>query len=341
MMVPTLDILKQQHSVPDHDLEQIFIDFLNGDRSAKIYNFAYSGTLGDARRSHSAGVDSWDKLLDRNSSYYIFPNEARLMEVHADSIVAAMPYNPNLIELGTGSGKSIEQKTLPFLRALKPQRYIANDLSLKSIMTAEKIVRRNLPHVDVETHQADFLDENSAIFSYPPANVLMTGSTISNITSYDGYLPVNEVITYLRKLGKILGRNGHLVITQDTNQDEDSLKKAYTSPAFVQFRKDTLHRLKERLNLTSFDPSTFHYEPVWEPRCNLLTTTFVNTKDQTIQVGDKKIYIPEGRRVYASNCYKYPLRSFQHMARIAGLKPVKTWMDAENRVALHVLTKSQ
>lgn len=318
-------------------IEQVFIDFLNGDRSARLYNFCYQDAFSSIGIPAGAGMQSWDKVLDGKNDYYVFPNEARLIGNVAADIAKATPYASTLIELGIGSRSAVEQKTLPLVHALKPQKFVANDLSLQSVTAAKAQIARDVPGLAVDTCVANFLEDQSAIFDHQNANVLMTGSTISNVLAYNGHIPVNEVVAFLKNIAKIMGPKGSLIITQDTNQDEASLKAAYRSPALVKFRQDALYRLKALLGLESFDPSTFRYEPVWEPRCHLLTNTFVNTKDQTVHVGGQTVHIPKGKRVYASNCYKYPRESFLHMARIAGLKPVKTWMDAENRVALHVL----
>lgn len=242
-----------------------------------------------------------------------------------------------LIELGIGSRNAVEQKTLPLLHAFKPMRFVANDLSVQSVTVAKSLIEKALPGLAVEACAADFLDHASPVFNYSKANILLTGSTVSNIRAYDGQLPVNEVVSFLRSMRALATPTGSVIVTQDTNQDEVSLKAAYASPALVKFRLDALYRLKALLGLDSFDPSLLVYEPVWEPGCHLLTNTFVNTKDQVVRVGGKVTLFPKGRRIYVSNCYKYPMQDFLHMSQLAGLEPVKTWLDAEGRVALHVL----
>ncbi len=321
-------------------VEQVFIDFLQGDRSTKIYNLAYYIEAKGENLPSSAN-EGWDEFLDKKTGYYIYQNETDLISRTAADIAAEIAYNPTLVELGVGSKKSVLHKTLPFLYALKPQSYVANDLSLQSVSDAESIVHHGIPHLKVKKCQADFLDENSAVRDYCGANVLMTGSTISNITAYDGHVPVNEVVAYLRKVGRILGDTGHMIITQDTNRDKKSVMESYSSPAYLKFRLEALYRMKIFLGLDTFDPSLLAYKPVWEKECHLLTTTFVNTKDQHIRIGGKTILVPKGRRLYSSNSYKYPINDFIHMCRLAGLAPVKTYLDAQGRVALHVLKKSE
>jgi L-histidine N-alpha-methyltransferase len=318
-------------------LERTFADFLNGDRSGRIF---YQGDLHTDQLPNKTSVESFDDALSRRSHYYIFPNEVRLIRDAAAEIAATAGYRPLVVELGTGSQRAVEHKTLPLVAAMKPQRYVANDLCEQSVRTAQGFVQHAFPFVEAEACRADFLDEGSPLFACRDANVLMLGSTISNLPSWDGHLPANELVSCLRTVGRLLGEKGNLIITQDANQDEASLLDCYRTPIIVRYLKDMLHRFKHCLALDTFDPTVMQFEPLWDAKNHLLSATFVNVKDQTVKVGNDNIFIPEGRRLYIANCYKYPVESFLHLSGIAGLSPVRTWMDADNRVALHVLRKT-
>jgi uncharacterized SAM-dependent methyltransferase len=317
-----------------------FISFLSGSPNADFYPFTYC--LDELMPATESCMGQWDGVLgavDKTCKYYIFPNEVDLISRAAPEIATYIPNNKILIELGIGSRKSVIGKTLPLLRAIHPRRFIINDLSESSLLDAETIVKDRFPYMDVVTCQADYLDPETPLQAHAGANVLFTGSTISNILHYDGHIPVNEVVKYLKRMGALIGDTGRLIITQDTNQDEESLKAAYRTPSLVKYTMELLYLMQEHPAVQGFDPSALAYEPVWKPESHLLAETFISTRAQDIKVGATKIRVPAGGRMHVSNSYRYPARDFFHMAYIAGLEPVRTWMDKDSRVALHVLTK--
>lgn len=320
-------------------LRQEFIAFLKGSRSAKLYSFLYRDEIMEIPLANHSGMDGWDKALKQDNKYYIYRNEVELIVRSAEAL-ANLPYCPVLIELGIGSQKAVISKSLPILHALEPQHFVINDISSDAVASAAEAIKNELPGLSVKLIAADFLDPQSELYEISDANVVISGSTISNITAYNGQLPVNEVVAYLKTLSKLIGSKGTLIITQDTNQDETSLKAAYSEPDLVKFRLDMLYRLNEFLGVTGFDLSALKYEPVWEPSCHLLANTFINTADQHIKIGRETIAIPAGQRLYVSNCYKYPSVDFLHMAKMAGLSPVWSHPDRQGRIVFHALCHS-
>jgi uncharacterized SAM-dependent methyltransferase len=323
----------------EDELLEAFISFLRGDPSAAIYPFTYAD---DAPRTSESSMGQWDYALDtvdRTCKYYIFPNEVDLISRIAPDIAACVSPDQNLIELGIGSPRSVMAKTLPLLQALKPRRFIANDLSPSALLDAKVVIGQSFPFMGVLTCQSNFLDADTPLLSHAGANVVITGSTISNISHYDGHVPVNEVVRYLRAIGRLLGDSGSLIITQDTNQDGASVAAAYSSPSMVSFTREILYRMQVHPAVQGFDPGALVYDPLWLKESGLLAETFLNTRAQNVRVGSRAVHVPFGARLHVTNCYKYTVPDFLHMAHIAGLAPVKTWMDVEGRVALHVLRR--
>ena len=316
---------------PYEECAQSFTDFIRGDRNAKLLRFLYQDDFIES------GMELWDDALGAENPYYIFPNEADLLDRVAGEIAQIVQTGLPYLELGVGSNAAVEKKTKPLIRAIKPQKVVVNDLSYTSVTTAKKMLLRQFPGLDVKACEADFLDPRSAVYSHYPANIVMTGSIVSNLASYNGHIPVNEAADFLRTISRLMGEEGSLIITQDTNNDESSLKAAYNTPQLQRFREAALWRIKAYLNIPSFDPEALRHEMVWEPESRLLADTFVNMKDQFVHLGRDVIHIPKGRRLYLANCYKYPVNDFVHISHLAGLRTIKTWMDAEGRVALHVL----
>lgn len=327
----------------DQEQEKVFFDFLNGDRSTRIYNFVYQDDMSDSASAPKAGVESWDGALaqrDENNKYYVYPNEIELIDRIAPEIAQAVSYRPLLVELGVGSQKPVVNKTIPLVHALKPQQFVINDLSRKALDGAQALITAQCPWLDVEACQADFLAAQSDVHKYTDANVMLLGNTIANITSYDGHTPVNGVVAYLRTVGQLLGKTGSLIVTQDTCHDEAAVRESWGTPALVQFFTDVFYRMQAYEGMETLDISLLRFDGVWDEQARLYTATFVNTEEQHVRLNGREIKIPAGQRLYVLNTYKYSVSAFHHMARIAGLEPVRTWKDAQGRVALHVLRRA-
>lgn len=327
----------------DPEREKVFFDFLNGDRSTRIYNFVYQDDVNEADTAAKAGVESWDSALaqgDENNKYYVYPNEVELISRIAAEVAQAVSYRPLLVELGIGSPKPVVNKTIPLIQALKPQRFVANDLSRKAVNGAQTLIGAAFPWLDVKTCQADFLAAESDIYKYTDANVMLLGNTIANIMAYDGHTPVNGVVAYLRSVARLLGEKGSLIVTQDTCHDEQTVRESWGTPALVQFCKDVFYRMRAFEGMDTLDVSLLRFEGVWDERARLYTGAFVNEAEQTLRLNGREVRLEAGQRLYVLNSYKYTVSAFHHMARIAGLEPVRTWKDAQGRVALHVLRRA-
>lgn len=314
-------------------LTKDFSDFLRGDTSGKMYNYLFQDLPGTPI---GTAMESWNKALAPSSLYYLFRNESELITKNAGEIAKCLQYQPTVIELGIGSKDSIDKKTIPLLESFKPQRAIINDFSSDTLLQARQQISTALPSLKVDICAANFIAQADQISLQGPATVITIG-TVTNITSYNGQMPVNEVVEFLRAMRCIAGENGNLIITQDTNHDKGSLSAAYGCREVSSFRQNFMQRAKYSLKLNALDLTGFKDEMIWEPSCGRLASTFLCTKDQTVEIDGEAIHIPAGRRLYLANSYKYPAQDFLHMARIAGLEPVRTFMDAQDRVALHVL----
>jgi uncharacterized SAM-dependent methyltransferase len=227
---------------------------------------------------------------------------------------------------------------LPMIAALNPQRFIANDISQSAVDTAEFMVDQRFPGLEFEGAVSDYYDIKAPLYRHTNATVMFAGSSISNITSEDASIPVAEVVHFLKAIGKLVGPKGSLIITQDTNQDEESLLAAYQTPGFAAFRLGTLHRIQKALNIEGLDPTAFKAQSFWLPERYLIANTLICTKTQNVRLGNEVISIPEGQKLYISNSHRYPADYFLGMCRQAGLVSTGMFFDQDHRLATHVLT---
>lgn len=305
-----------------------FLSFLNGDRNMPLYNYMFDDRLNS--------MAAWDHAITNDTSYYPYSSEISLFDKVAEDVADVIGSTDTVIELGVGSKHAIEGKTLPFLRAINPKQAIMNDFSYDGATTAKSLIESAMPNIKVSASTANFSNDNVGCGINNPT-VMLLGCTINNVSFYNGKTPFKAVAQSLKNISASMGRDSHLIITQDTNQDTETIKDAYRGQGFVDFRRGFLENIKKAFDAKEFDIGALLHNPIWEPENHLLTDGFINTKDQIFKVLDKEVFLPKNRTLGLVNSYRYPVDDFKHMARIAGLKTVKTWMCKNNRVALHVL----
>lgn len=318
-------------------LQSVVIDFLLGDPSTKIYQYQYEDILQSVDIDDAIGVNNWEKVLDENSAYYLFKNDVDIIARHAEDIAKSCHYTSTVIELAIGGEKAISHKTIPMIRALKPHKFIANDISAAATAKAKELVGQSFPYIYFEEAVCDYHDQGEKIYNYTDATVILAGSSISNITSGNQTLPIHQVIEFIKMIGRMAGKKGNLIITQDTNQDEKSLLAAYHTNGFAQFRLGTLHRIQRALNIEGLDPASFVPMSFWHPEHFLVSNTLICQKDQTVFLNGIRIFIPKGKKLYVSNSHRYPADFFLNLCARSGFRPKETFFDHENRLATHIL----
>lgn len=311
------------------------IRFFQGFNTADIYEFMYDED--DIKKVAASGMKVWDSALGGKNPYYLYDNEVTLIADHAREIARFIPENSLVIELGQGSEKAVRQKTIPLLESIQPKQYICADWSLPSVAAATELIKGRFPGMEAQGHGGDFLDLQSPIYQHNNATVMLFGSTIGNSYSADPIIAFNDTVEFLKKIKKLTGREGKFIVVQDTNQDEKSLLAAYNTKELHLFRASALWRLKSDLGIDGLDLDALKDNVIWNSNSHLVSSSFVNTKDQNFSIAGQDVFVPEGQRMTMANSYKYPIEKFLHMSKVAGFACEQSWQDPQGRMVLHVL----
>ena len=115
------------------------------------------------------------------------------------------------------------------------------------------------------------------------------------------------------KFRRHLGYHGYLVITQDCNQDGQSLYDAYMTEE--EFDLNLLYRIQRDLPVSvSFNPEDFAFEPCWIKETGAASHTYVCKKDMNFSIGDERFYLVKGQRFYMHNTYKFDADNFLNLS---------------------------
>lgn len=319
------------------------IDLFEGQKLGHLAHYHYSepSFAGDTVN----GAYLWDQVIRNSGAYYQFESENSLLpEVARYLSVLLNKEKISLIDLGPGSGLSLQKKTLPFIKSISDiENYIPVDICAEYLDGIKKTISSKFCDLHITPQQKNYFQDAINFDVNTTPVFLFMSSSISNLPEID------QNNSYYNQLHKILShmhdaiqREGYLVVSQDTNQDEDSLKKAYNSPDHVKFSLNLLERIKRdtcNISNENFDPSVWRYEPQWCKTNECIKHTVIPNIEQSVVLNNKEYQIPKNYNLVLDNSHKYKSDDFVRIAKKAGFIPVRTCMNETNKVAVHILKR--
>ena len=128
---------------------------------------------------------------------------------------------------------------------------------------------------------------------------------------------------------------GYLLITQDTNQDEETLRDAYN--ACGNYFYPLLHQIKRDLPLEgNFDPEAFDLDMRFFEETQAFGICFVPRKTMTFSIAAEEFRLERGQELYFHNAFKFDIPTFQKAAFTSGFE-IEDTIENGSRCVLHVL----
>ncbi len=187
------------------------------------------------------GAELFQKICEL-PEYYITRTETELLRRHGSEIAESIGANAELIGFGTGAG----MKTRLLLEQLEnPIAYVPVDISKQRLTDSAAELGRAMPALEILPVCADYLQP----LQLPRATrkpdhvaVYFPGSTIGN-------LEPDVAQHFLRRVCRLCGKSGGLIIGVDLQKDRDVLEAAYNDSAGVtaEFNLNLLARANREL----------------------------------------------------------------------------------------------
>jgi dimethylhistidine N-methyltransferase len=253
--------------------------------------------------------------------------DERLLRAYAAEIVARIPGDVILCELGSGSGR----KTRWILEELSQRRhtyYFPIEISPAALAEC----RRELVDIDsisivgLERQYLDGLLEVAARRrSGQRIFVLFLGSTIGNFSS-----PAD--LNFLKEVRYILEPGDKLLLGTDLEKPVRLLIDAYDDPLGVTaaFNLNLLVRLNRELD-ANFELDRFRHTAVFNHATRSIEMHLRSVRAQTVAIpgADLSVAFREGETIWTENSHKYSLEEVAGMARSAGFACQAQWVDQE------------
>lgn len=264
--------------------------------------------------------------------YYLTRTEIALFEARMAEMVEGVPPGAVVVEIGSGSSR----KTPLLLQALgEPHAYVPVDLAAEFFLESAAALSGLFPGLRIQPVVADF----TGPFALPadlaegtqPRLGFFPGSTIGNLAPA-------EAAAFLRRMGRILGRGGRLLVGADCSKDPAVVLPAYDDAAGVtaEFNLNLLARINRELG-ADFDLAGFRHEARWCTSPDRVEMHLVSRRTQQVRVLGRSFRFAAGESIHTENCHKYGIAEFQALARRTGWRPEGCWTDGAERFSVHRL----
>jgi len=264
--------------------------------------------------------------------YYLTRTELAIMNRHAPEMAAAVGRQAMLIELGSGSGL----KTRVLLHhVIELASYVPVDISRTQLAESASALAESFPELDVVPVWADYTTRFRLPRTPRSAQrrvVYFPGSTIGNFTQ-------REACTFLKRLGRLVGPDGGMLVGVDLKKDPQVLHAAYNDLQEVTaaFNLNVLGRINREL-AGDFCLERFGHYAFYNPRRGAIEMHLVSLCEQKVHVAGELFHFDEGESIFTECSHKYTLDGFEALAIKSGWSVDRVWIDDDRRFSVQYLT---
>jgi L-histidine Nalpha-methyltransferase len=265
--------------------------------------------------------------------YYPTRNELALLAAHLPTIASAVGVGARVIEPGSGAGK----KTRMLLRALeRPAAYVPIDISAEQLVENARALRQEFPALEVHPVHADYMSALEVPAAPADANTLVffPGSTIGNFEP-------EAARRFLERLGVMAGGRGMLLLGADSNNDSESLLRAYDDSQGVtaEFNLNLLRHLNRSYG-ARFDLDTFAHRAVWDPTHSRVEMHLVSRRRQLVEAAGETFAFERGEAIVTEHCYKHSAIALTGLLERAGWRIQQVFTGSMGRMRLWLAERS-
>ena len=211
--------------------------------------------------------------------------------------------------------------------------YAPIDISREHLDATADGLRRDYPGLRVEPVCGDYMAIDALPDSVPSGCRLgfFPGSTIGNLTP-------EEAHAFLRMTRGQVGAKGAMLIGVDLKKDANVLHAAYNDSKGVTaaFNLNLLARINRELG-GDFRLPCFRHYAFYNTAFGRIEMHLVSLARQAVNIGNYRFAFEAGESIHTENSYKYSVEGFRALARSAGFKGDKVWLDRKGLFSLHGL----
>jgi dimethylhistidine N-methyltransferase len=274
------------------------------------------------------GADLFQKICEL-PEYYITRTETELLRRYGSEMAESIGANVELIGFGTGAGI----KTRMLLEQLEnPIAYVPVDISKQRLIDSAVELSHAMPALEILPVCGDYLQElqlPKPLRKPDHVAVFFPGSTIGN-------LEPAVALDFLRRVCRLCGKSGGLVIGVDLQKSREVLEAAYNDSAGVtaEFNLNLLVRANRELG-ADFDLSRWRHQAIYNEREGRIEMHLISQAEQTVHVGGQAFTFALGEKIVTEFSYKQTVEGFARLAASAGFREAsRVWTDPDRLFAV-------
>jgi len=274
--------------------------------------------------------------------YYPTRTETHILQSDAREIATALGTGFRLVEFGSGSGI----KTRILLENLRGLRsYIPVDISRKQLVHFALSVSERFPELEVVPVCADYSAEwalPDPVGPLPRTVAFFPGSTIGN------FEPA-EAEAFLKRVGRLCGPDGGLLIGVDLKKEPTIIEAAYNDATGVTaaFNLNLLERINRECG-ADFELDSFEHHAPYDAANSRIEMRLVSRRAQTVQTGGDASAGPSlavdfmpGEYIVTEYSHKYAPAEFGALAARSGWRIEERWTDEREWFGIFLLVQER
>ncbi len=268
--------------------------------------------------------------ITKLKEYYPTRIEKKILKENKNEIANKIGKDAVLIEPGAGDIKKIAI----FLNSLNnPKKYIPLDISEDYITKISQGFKKKFPKVAITPKGYDFSSNNKLPFKINSSEniiIFFPGSTIGNFEK-------NEAVKFLKIL-KTKFKAKKIIIGVDLIKDIPTLISAYDDKKGItaEFNKNILHRINNELG-GDINLNFYKHLAIYNKKKERIEMRLKSKRNNNIKINGSKYFIRKNEEIHTENSHKYTIKSFKNIAKEAGWKIKKTWVDDKKLFSIHFL----
>jgi L-histidine N-alpha-methyltransferase len=330
----------QQTGLEVSDERLIIHNLVNGKDDAGFAEDVREGLLADSKRLYPKyfydplGSQLFDAIC-LLPEYYLTRAENEILTLHADDIVASLPGQKTLLEMGSGNASKTRLAIEAILRKQRNLTYIPVDISASALETSASVLLQSYPEIRIEAYASDYYRAIDAMKDTPRGTTLalFLGSNIGNFNA-------DEAERFLRALRSILRFGDALLLGADLKKDRAVLEAAYDDSLGITaaFNLNLLVRINRELG-ANFNVRAFRHSATYNAEHGRIEVYIESLREQVVRIAalDMEVRFAEGERIHTEHSHKYDLHQLSELARATGFERSRTWLDSEERFSSNLL----
>ncbi|KAK5200061.1 hypothetical protein LTR92_000602 [Exophiala xenobiotica] len=266
--------------------------------------------------------------------YYLTNAEIETLKTHAGEIVARLPDNARLVELGSGNLRKVDILLRAFEAAKKPVEYYALDLSLSELeRTFSELDTDAYEHVKFRALHGTYDDGLSWLKQLENDGrttcVMTLGSSIGNFDR-------ESAAKFLAEFKNVLTASDMILVGLDGCQQSDRVYRAYNDTPKVteKFYRNGLSHANAILGYDAFKQHEWRIEGLYDEKLNrhqasYVALTSIETRDFSFQKGEK---------IHLEDAFKYSEADSDRLWHEAGLILQVAYSNKTHDYFVHLLS---